>query len=212
MKLERKTAQQLALPALVAVAMLGAGIAAVSASEFYLRKVRVERQTAAEERRAAQDKLARATSEEREIREKLVDYRRLLERGIIGDEQRLDWVDTISQIKTARRIHDIKYAISPQKTFEVPGTPAAVAGASAGGDVEFRVSELKLEMQLLHEEDLLGFLEDLRRQLKTHVMVRSCSISRVERGGGFERSGASPRLAASCLVDLVTIRDRKLKI
>jgi hypothetical protein len=206
MKIERKAVQQLALPALVAAAMLGAGIAAVVASEYYLRKVRVERQAAADERRAAQDKLARATSEEREIREKLVDYRRLLDRGIIGDEQRLDWVDTISQIKTGRRITDIKYSIAPQRAFEIPG------GAASGGDVEFRVSELRLEMQLLHEEDLLGFLEDLRRQLKTHVMVRSCSLSRVERSGGFERSGASPRLRADCLVDLVTIRDRKLKI
>ncbi len=206
MKIERKAAQQLAFPALIAVAMLAGGIAAVGASEHYLRKVRVERQAAADERRAAQDKLARATSEEREIREKLVDYRRLLERGIIGDEQRLDWVDTIGQIKTARRIHDIKYSISPQRAFEIPG------GAASGGDVEFRVSELKLEMQLLHEEDLLVFLEDLRRQLKTHVMVRSCAMTRTERAGGFERSGASPRLRADCLVDLVTIRDRKLKI
>jgi hypothetical protein len=162
--------------------------------------------TAAEDRRAAQDKLARATSEEREIREKLVDYKRLLERGIIGDEQRLDWVDTIGQIKAARRIHDIKYSIAPQKAYEVHG-----AGPT-GGDVEFRVSELKLEMQLLHEEDMLGFLEDLQRQLKTHVMVRSCSVQRLDRPGGFERSGVTPRLRAECTVDLLTIRDRKLKL
>jgi hypothetical protein len=206
MKLEAKSARQLALPAAAAVAMIAAGAAAVVLSNVYLAKARAERLTAAEDRRAAQDKLARATSEEREIREKLVDYKRLLERGIIGDEQRLDWVDTIGQIKAARRIHDIKYSIAPQKAYEVHG-----AGPT-GGDVEFRVSELKLEMQLLHEEDMLGFLEDLQRQLKTHVMVRSCSVQRLDRPGGFERSGVTPRLRAECTVDLLTIRDRKLKL
>lgn len=206
MKVEPRTARALTLPAIAAAAMMALGVAAVFASNHFLGMVRSERQAAADERRAAQEKLARATSEEREIRDKLVDYKKLLERGIIGDEQRLDWVDTIGQIKAARKIYDIKYAISPQKSFEIQG------GGPAGGDVEFRVSELKLDMQLLHEEDMLAFLEDLQRQLKTHVMVRSCSMQRLDRGGGFERSGANPRLRADCLIDLVTIRDRKLKL
>jgi hypothetical protein len=206
MKVEPRTARALTLPAIAAAAMVALGVAAVFASNHFLGMVRSERQAAADERRAAQEKLARATSEEREIRDKLVDYKKLLERGIIGDEQRLDWVDTIGQIKAARKIYDIKYAISPQKSFEIQGA------GPAGGDVEFRVSELKLDMQLLHEEDMLAFLEDLQRQLKTHVMVRSCSMQRLDRGGGFERSGANPRLRADCVLDLVTIRDRKLKL
>jgi hypothetical protein len=203
MKIEAAAARQLALPALLAFVMVAAGAASVGVAEFYLRKARIERQAAADERRAALDKLSRATSEEREIRDKLVDYRKLLDRGVIGDEQRLDWVDTIGQIKTARRIFDIKYAISPQRRYEVPG-------GTSGGDVEFRVSELRLDMQLLHEEDLMGFLDDLQRQLKTHVMVRSCSMQRLDRGVSTDRN-TGPRLRADCMVDLVTIRDRKLK-
>ena len=206
MKIEAASARRLTLPALLAVGMVAAGAAAVGVAEFYLKKTRVERQAAADERSAALEKLSRATTEERDIRERLVDYRKLLERGVIGDEQRLDWVETIGQIKTARKIYDIKYAIAPQKAFEI-------AGATAGGDVDFRVSELKLDLQLLHEEDLLNFLDDLQRQLKTHVMVRSCSIQRLDRGAAAasERGPVAPRLRADCIVDLVTIRDRKLK-
>lgn len=206
MRIEPKSARQLAIPALVAVAMMAAGATAVVLSERYLAKTRAERLAAAEERRGALDKLSRATSEEREIRDKLVDYRRLLDRGVIGDEQRLDWVETIAQIKTARKIADIKYSISPQRAFDVPG-----AGA-AGGDVEFRISELKLDLQLLHEGDLMVFLDDLQRQLKTHVMVRSCSLQRLDRSGTAVPTGATPRLRADCVVDLLTIRDRKLKL
>lgn len=207
MKLDGNAARQLAVPALLSLAMVAAGVASVAVSDYYLRKARVERQAAADERRSALDKLSRATTEEREIRDKLVDYRKLLERGVIGDEQRLDWVDTISQIKSTRKIFDIKYSISPQRAYEVAG---GTQGGTAGGDVEFRLSELKLELQLLHEEDLMGFIEDLQRQLKTHVMVRSCTMQRLDRGVSTDRT-AGPRLRADCVVDLVTIRDRKLK-
>jgi hypothetical protein len=58
---------------------------------------------------------------------------------------------------------------------------------------------------------MLAFLDDLQRQLKTHVMVRSCNVQRLDRGG-VDRPGAGPRLRAECYVDLVTIRDRKLKL
>jgi hypothetical protein len=201
MKLDRHVAQQLAAPVLAAFLLLGGGIATLMATDSFVTMMRLDRQAAAAERRTAQDKLSRATEEEREIRDKIVDYRRLLERGVIGDEQRLDWVETIGQIKANRKVFDVKYAISPQKALDLPG----VVGAS---DVEFRVSELKLDMQLLHEEDLLRVVEDLRRQLKSHVMVRSCRVERLP-GASAER-GAGPRLRADCVLDLVTIRDKRL--
>ncbi len=37
-------------------------------------------------------RLSRATEEEREISLNILQYRRLAQRGIIGDEHRLDWI------------------------------------------------------------------------------------------------------------------------
>jgi hypothetical protein len=200
--MEKRSAQRLLGPGALAFLMLAAGVIAVVVAEKYLASTRLDRQSAAEERRSAQEKLSRATSEEREIREKLVDYRGLLARGVIGDEQRLDWVETIARIKDTRKIPDIRYNIAPQRAFDLPGV-------APGGDVEFRVSELRLNMQVLHEEDVLNVIDDLQRLLKTHVMVRSCRIDRADRTAADR--GAAARLRAECVLDLVTIRDRKLK-
>jgi len=202
MKVPGGTLRPLYLPLAVAIGLVAAGIAVVVATNHYLDRARLQHRIALTDRQAIQNKLSRATDEEREIREKLVDYRRLLARGVIGDEQRLDWVEAIGQIKTDRKLFEIKYQIEPQRTLELPGlTP--------GADVEFRVSPLKVEMQLLHEGDLFVFLDDLRRNLKSHVMVRECSMQRLDRST--VEKGVVPRLRAACTIDLVTIRDKQLK-
>jgi len=190
------------LPLALAVILVGIGIAAVIATKQYLDQTRIQHKVALAERQAIQNKLSRATEEEREIREKLVDYRKLLARGVIGDERRLDWVETIGQIKNDHKLSEIKYQIEPQRTLELPGiTPTS--------EVEFRVSALKVDMQLLHEGDLFVFLDGLRSKLRAHVLVRSCSIQRLDRSG--QDRGIAPRLRADCVIDLVTIRDKQLK-
>jgi len=201
MKLPPGAGQRLAMPAIVAAALIAGGVAAVLLTQQLVRKAIAEQQAAATERQSAQDKLARATDEEREIRDRLVDYRKLLDRGVIGDERRLDWVERIAEIKAARKLFDVRYSIDAQRPVDYPG----VAG---GGDVEFLASSMKLDMSLLHEEDLFRFLDDLRNALSAHVVVRSCSLQRSERPA--PERGLAPRLQASCDIDLVTIRDRRI--
>lgn len=201
MKLPPNAGRLVATQAVIALVLVAVGIAAVLGARHLLDKARTEQQAAARERESAQSKLARATDEEREIRERLVDYQRLLDRGLIGEERRLDWVDRIGEIRTARKLIELKYSIEPQRPADYPG----IAGP---GDVEVLASPMKLEMALLHEEDLFRFISDLKSALSSHVFVRSCSISRSERVG---EAITVPRLRAECTIDLVTIRDRKVK-
>ena len=172
----------------MAAALIAGGRAAVLLTQRLVQKAAGEQQAAAAERQSAQSKLDRATDEEREIRDRLVDYRKLLDRGVIGDEQRLDWVDRIGEIKTARKLFDVRYSIEAQRPVDYPG----LAG---GGDVEFMASPMKLDMSLLHEEDLFRFLDDLRRALSAHVVVKSCSLQRSERAASDR--GLAPRLQAT---------------
>jgi hypothetical protein len=201
MKLPPGAAQRLAVPGIVAAALIAGGAVAVVLSQRLVQKAAGERQAATAERQSAQDKLARATDEEREIRDRLADYRKLLDRGVIGGEQRLDWVDRIAEIKARRKLFDVRYSIDAQRAVDYPG----LAG---GGDVELLASPMSLEMALLHEEDLFRFLDDLRGALSAHVVVRSCAIQRNERVA--TEPGLAPRLLATCSIDLVTIRDRKM--
>jgi hypothetical protein len=201
-KLPPKAGQRLVGPGAIAAAFVAVGVVAVIMTHQLVQRARADQKSVAMEREAAQNKLARATDEEREIREKLVDYRKLRERGLIGEEHRIDWVERIAEIKAARRLFDVKYSIEPQRQAEYPG----LAG---GGDVQFMVSPMKVEMTLLHEEDLLRFIADLRAAVSSHVLVKSCTVQRLERPAS-ERTVA-PRLRADCMIDLVTIRDRQAK-
>lgn len=200
MKLPPKTAQSIAGPAIVAVALIAAGAVAVAVTNQLLTAARAEQQTVRAERAAEQNKLVRATDEAREISERLVDYRRLVDRGIVGEERRLDWVDRINAIKAARKLSEVKYSIGPQRPAEHPGI-------TGGGEVEFLASPMQLNMALLHEEDLFGFIGDLRSGLSALVVVKACSIERT--GEAAKARGIAPRLRALCELDLVTIRDKR---
>jgi len=201
MKLPPKTGQRLAGPAIVAIALIAVGAAAAGIASELLGKARAEQLHAKAEREVEQNKLTRATDEEREIREKLVDYRRLVDRGLVGEERRLDWVDQINAIRAARKLLNVTYSIEPQRPVDYPGL-------GGSGEVEFLASPMRLEMSLLHEEDLLWFIGDLRNAISAYVVVRSCTMERLAESPSADR-GVAPRLRATCDLDLVTIRDKQ---
>ncbi|MGH8699478.1 MAG: hypothetical protein ACREVS_23535 [Burkholderiales bacterium] len=200
MKLPPKTGHRLVGPALVAVALIAAGGVALSVASQLLTAAQAEQQAARAERGAEQNKLVRANDEAREIRERIVEYRKLVDRGVVGEERRLDWVDRINAIKAARKLADVKYSIGAQRAAQYPG----IAG---GGEVEFLASPMTLDMALLHEEDLFRFIGDLRSALSALVVVKACSVERT--GEAAKARGLAPRLRAVCELDLVTIRDKR---
>jgi len=68
------------------------------------------------------------------------------------------------------------------------------------------VSRMKLEMLLLHENDLLDFLADLEAARKAYVSARQCQVTRIERAPAPGSTALQPRLRAECQVDLVSVR------
>ena len=64
-------------------------------------------------------------------------------------------------------------------------------------------------LALLHEGDLLRFLDDLRNSGNAFYSVQRCAVTRT--GQASTGSGLTPRLRADCDIDLVTIIDRGAK-
>jgi hypothetical protein len=67
-------------------------------------------------------------------------------------------------------------------------------------------STMNLQMPLLHENDLLGFLADLRRNVHAHLMVRDCAI---ERGAQAQERCVAAQLRAVCTIDWITLREKR---
>ncbi len=196
MKFERSDLRRLLPPLAGCLALTLAGAACYSAAHGYLQETRKLGAAAAAQRAKAQATLARATEEEREIKASLQQYQALAARGIVGEEKRLDWVDTVTAIKNERRLFNVGYSIGPQQELDYPGF-------GTGGGVKFMASRVRINMQLLHEEDLLSFIDDLAKRGKSYLSARSCDVTRASRGGG---AALVPRLQADCEFDLITIR------
>jgi hypothetical protein len=142
--------------------------------------------------------LARANDDKREIGEKIARYHEAIRLGRTQPERRLEWVETLRSIKESRRLLGLDYEIAPQKPLD--GNVAAAVGGFT-----FLVSPMKLEIPLLHENDLLGLIADLSAQVHAFISVKSCKIERVTVASG-QTNGAN--LKASCEIDWITLQER----
>lgn len=154
-------------------------------------------------RRDIQSKLARAREEEQELRDKIGRFQALKAQGYIGPERRLDWIEAIARIKTSRRIFKLDYEFAPQR----PVDAAILPGGAAAGGFEIMASQMKLQMQLLHEGELLAFLAELRESVQALIQIRSCTIERIP-ASNMDR-GRNAQLKADCTLEWITLKEGK---
>jgi hypothetical protein len=202
MNIRRDDLKRLRVTAIAAALLTALGIAAIAISDYYLKAAADARDAAKSQRSAAQERVSKVSEEEREIRESLVFYQQMQQQGMTGQENRLDWIDAIAKIKSERKLFEIKYNIEAQKPLDYPGVTTTKSA-------DFLVSRMKLDMLLLHEEDLINFLSDLRSAGRFHVSVRHCSLTRIERGTIAPGQALFPRLRSECQIDLITLQEHR---
>jgi len=199
--LTREELRKLLLPGLAVLALVAAGAGLVWGAQQSVRSAQLRLAAAEADRKESTERLTRIAEEEREVKEKLDVYQQLKQLNILGEEHRLEWADAITRIRNQRELLDLRYRVDRQKLLvSAPGKPA---------NVDFYASTMKVELALLHEEDLLRFLADLRASGNAYYSVKQCLITRT----GQAATGASivPRLRAACEIDLITIIDRAAK-
>ncbi|TXG78230.1 MAG: hypothetical protein E6R11_05325 [Rhodocyclaceae bacterium] len=176
--------------------MLAAGAAAVHFSTGFHDQANAAQRAALAARADAQGKLSRAREEEQELRASAARHDALQRQGILGEERRLDWVERMRALRDTHRIYDLRYEIAPQKALSTP----------AGGRFQFMVSTMRLNLLLLHEEDLLRVLHDLGEDVSAHVRTRHCSVERLP-SSAQPSTTVAPQLKAECELDWITVRD-----
>lgn len=173
---------------LLALAIIGLSLQ----DQFAAHRAQHEATQQRDENRA---KLAHAAQEAEELRAKISHYLGLVERGVVGPERRLDWIETISRVRRERQLSDLDYEIAPQREVERSLLPG---GAQVGG-LRFMASTVRLHGGLLHEGDLVGLLDDLRHQVPAHTLLRGCQILRAPAGG-------AQALRIECELDWITLQ------
>lgn len=187
------------LGASIVLLLLALLLAAGTVLGMLHHRQQMEREFAAAQAQLAESsaRLARVQEDEREIRAKIDRYRDLIARGRTGPEQRLDWVEALRGIKEKRRLIGLEYEIAPQRPLD--------AQAVVTGGHGFLTSPMKLDMLLLHENDLLGLLADLAGQVHALVSVRQCTIERIN---GASSPHPAALLRAHCEIDWITLQEK----
>ena len=154
---------------------------------------------AQKERRAAAARFNPVETEKLEIRAFAPRFQALRQRGLIGEENRLAWIDAIRLSQQRRHLLPLSYEIGAQQVLKVP-LPLTM------GQYELRGSKMQLHMDLLHEMDLLNFFDDLRQS--GYFAVQDCALKR----GGAASTGQTASLSADCSLLWLTLGDRPLAV
>lgn len=163
------------------------GIAGVYLSDRQLTRALDDQQRAQAELGVAESQLARAR-EARDLAGRYREpYRALVDEGFVGADARLAWLDALTLAQRESGIAPFDYELAPRSAIPRPGTPA----------VKLSGSEMRVRMGLLHEGELLRFLERLKSHARGRYHVSECVLTRIAR---HTQPINQPTLEAECLI------------
>lgn len=119
--------------------------------------------------------------------------------GIIGDEQRLSWIEELESISRELKLSTLRYEISPQAAAEMDGLRLP-------NGIMLNSSNMKLTANVLHEGDILYLLDELSQRAKGLFAVRSCDlISRIMQNSDFRYRPNASYVDMACELEWYTI-------
>lgn len=148
---------------------------------------------------AARQRYQSSGMEKETIKEYLPQYQALINKGFVGEERRIEWVEALREQHKNNKLFGIKYSISQQQEYKPSFAP------SAGGFMLHR-SIMKLDLDMLHEGDILKLTESLSAENTAPFMLRDCEITRLNAGGALSNQ-LTANLHAQCELDWLTMRE-----
>lgn len=194
MKLTSRDLPKLGLPLFAAIAMCVAAGLLVWGSQLDADKAERERNTATTAKNQIEQRLRQVRTEEQEIRERTQRLKQLQDSGISGEEKRLDWMEMLRDTQRELRLPGMNYEFGAQTSLD-NGNDATYTWFS---------SPMRLQLRLLHEEDLLNFLARIQNNAKALVIVRSCKLAPLSRQANGREAMA--QLGAECEMQWLTVR------
>ena len=167
MKLTGRDFPKLLGPLLAALIMFVVTGLLVWGSQLDAGKAEQERNAATTARNQIEQRLRQVRTEEQDIKERTLLLQQLQKAGITGEEKRLDWMETLREIQRERRIPGMSYEFGVQVNLDKGDDPTYA----------WYASPLRVQLRLLHEEDLLNFLAAVQKSASALIIVRHCTLS-----------------------------------
>lgn len=157
--------------AFIFLVLLCVGIVAIVAGGVFVAQARLDSLDARRTMNEARNRLDQKTKEMRDWKSYSAEYNELLMRNIIGNERRTNWTEGLEKIRSKNQVIDFRYTISVQQPYSPPFPLDS-------GNFALHLSRMSIRLDLLHEEQLLVFLEALRTEINGWFILDHCSIER----------------------------------
>lgn len=176
--------------ALLAAAML-------TASNMFWREMRAEYRDHYTRFRDVSTKYLAVDDEERIIAEQYPAFIALYRRGVIGNEHRLSWIETLKVASSDLGLVQAEFTIDPLQPY-VPNFGLNV------GPFDLSSSLMRLNLGLVHEGDLLRLFGELDRAAEGLYTVEACDMKRLA-AGTLTTSGVQANIEANCTLRWFTL-------
>ena len=158
-------------PALVFAALLFFSISLFSGSYFYKQAQLDEERAIKAQMSSVRAKIANIVHDTELIETYQSTYAGLIDKGFVGEERRLAWIEQLERTAARLELPDLNYQIDSQSELEQKRylTPSGVT---------LFKSQLTFQTSLLHEGDLLELITDLKALASGLLVVDHCELSR----------------------------------
>lgn len=189
---------------------IGLFLVVVLASTLLVGAVYLYRESLLEERalseirlKSIQDKYQQAKERKRLMEEYREKFALLEEKDIIGDENRLNWIDLLERTVQKEQIPFVEYRINRQQPLKDRKL------LSRFPNIDVYQSPMTLDMRLLHEGDLFTLMRTLDNRARGLFDIEKCNIerSKVTRTNTID-SGTDSNFRASCSLNWYSFRPK----
>ena len=129
------------------------------------------------------------------IRTWLPAFRDLQAEGVIGEESRLAWIETLREVADSAQLPSLRYRIEPRTAYE--------AGPALDGAYRSFSTVMHVEAGLLHEGDLERLFRELETRSTGLYRIERCEVHRT--GPEFVMRSDATNLAMQCDLRWITL-------
>jgi hypothetical protein len=118
-------------------------------------------------------------------------------KGEIGRERRLDWIESLRSTGVDLKLPSLNYSLSSQSAY-VPEFQLNL------GNYRFYKSDMNLSIQLLHEGDLFALFNTLQDRAKGSFRILQCKLNN-NITDGISEDMNNPNVRVDCLLEWITL-------
>jgi hypothetical protein len=158
----------------VFVIVLLISVIVVSGSYVYMGDAYDDSQSAMRGMRTWQQKINSSVENNQIIDEFETNFLKLVDQGVVGEEDRLSWFETIQRTAKERGMPLVKYSISSQEPLKERNLQREYRGINVFKSV------MTLDIKMAHEGDLFALLNDLSKADGLYT-VDKCNIQKISK-------------------------------